>query len=108
MRTDLLPRDGQFYKANLHSHSTLSDGRLCPEELKVTYKMMGYSVFAYTEHTRYHDLRRLDDAEFITLPSYEADLRRAYDRTPFPALQAGPSRNSLQAENLVHEILCSG
>ena len=100
MRVDLLPRDGQFYKGNMHSHSTLSDGMFTPEELKDRYKANGYAVYAYTEHGVYHDLRHLDDADFITLPSYEADLRRAYDRTPFPALQEGPSRNTLQAETI--------
>ena len=29
----LLPRDGQFYRANLHCHSTDSDGHFTPEEL---------------------------------------------------------------------------
>ena len=100
MRVDLLPRDGQFYKGNLHSHSTLSDGAFTPEELKERYKAAGYSVFAYTEHGVYHDLRRLDDADFITLPSYEANIIRDYVRTPFPALVKGPS-TKMQAE-VVH------
>ena len=34
MRKDLLPREGRFYKANLHAHSTVSDGHYTPEELK--------------------------------------------------------------------------
>ncbi len=102
MRQYLLPENCQFYKANLHSHSTLSDGAYPPEELKERYKAAGYSVFAYTEHRNYHDLRaRLDDEEFITLPSYEANVSRDYDHTPFPALQEGPSRSPNQAE-VVH------
>ena len=100
MRVDLLPRDGQFYKGNMHSHSTLSDGAYTVEELKDIYKAAGYSVFAYTEHGVYHDLRHLDDADFITLPSYEANLTRNYDCTPFPALVEGPALN-VQAE-VVH------
>ena len=31
-----------FYKANLHSRSSLSDGSLSPEELKNIYKENGY------------------------------------------------------------------
>ena len=100
MRVDLLPRDGQFYKANMHSHTTLSDGAYTPEELKDIYKQAGYSVFAYTEHGTYHDLRRLDDADFITLPSYEANLRRDYDHTPFPAIYDGPAPNGALAETV--------
>lgn len=90
MRVYLLPQEGQFYKANMHSHSTLSDGHITPSELKNIYKQKGYSVFAYTEHSVYHDLReQLDDKDFITLPSYEAHLERDYARTPFPALVEG-------------------
>ncbi len=74
MKTYLLPKDGQFYKANMHSHSTLSDGAFTPEELKKMYREKGYSVFAYSEHGTFHDLRHLDEADFITLPSYEIDF----------------------------------
>ena len=35
MKKYLLPKDGTFYKANLHCHTTLSDGHLTPEEIKV-------------------------------------------------------------------------
>ena len=100
MRVDLLPRDGQFYRANLHSHSTLSDGMFTVEELKERYKAEGYSVFAYTEHGTYHDLRHLDDAEFITLPSYEANLERNYEITPFPAIQTKERVMPAQAETV--------
>ena len=34
MRKYLISNEGSFYKANLHTHSTVSDGRLTPEELK--------------------------------------------------------------------------
>ena len=99
MRLDLLPRDGQFYKANLHSHSTLSDGHVSPLGLKQVYKKKGYSVFAYTEHSVYHDLReKLDDKDFITLPSYEAHPLRAYETTPFPAICDGPAPTPNEAE----------
>jgi hypothetical protein len=84
----------------MHSHSTLSDGAFTPEELKERYKAAGYSVFAYTEHGKYHDLRHLDDEAFVTLPSYEANLTRNYECTPFPALLEGPATNP-QAE-VVH------
>ena len=99
MRVYLLPQDGQFYKANLHSHSTLSDGHITPSELKEIYKKKGYAVFAYTEHAVYHDLReQLDDADFITLPSYEANVERDYAHTPFPALVEGVPPTPSMAE----------
>ena len=83
MKTYLLPRDGQFYKANMHSHSTLSDGAYTPEELKAMYKEKGYSVFAYSEHAEHHDLRYLDDPDFLTIPSYEIDFRKKDENGSF-------------------------
>ena len=56
MRHDLLPREGKFYKANLHSHSVISDGRLTPEEMRDFYREHGYSVLAIT---RFSDHQRL-------------------------------------------------
>ena len=50
MKKYLLPQNGKFFKANLHSHSTFSDGALTPEEMKNAYKEQGYSIIAYTDH----------------------------------------------------------
>lgn len=68
----LLP--GNMYKANLHCHTTVSDGRLTPREIKELYMSKGYSIVAYTDHRRYvwHD--DLTDGSFLALPSMEADL----------------------------------
>ncbi len=83
MRYDLLPRDGQFYKVNMHSHSTLSDGRQTPEELKAAYLAKGYSAIAFTEHRVLHDLSHLTDEHFVALVSYEVDTYHRYE-PPFP------------------------
>lgn len=37
-RKYLITHEGNFYKANLHSHSTFSDGVLTPEQAKELYK----------------------------------------------------------------------
>lgn len=74
MRTYLLPEGGHFYKVNMHSHSTLSDGRQTPEELKEAYLEMGYSAIAFTEHGELHDLNYLTDERFVAIKSYEIDF----------------------------------
>ena len=45
----LLPKDGNFYKANLHSHTTVSDGRFTPAEAKKIYLEKGYSIVAFSD-----------------------------------------------------------
>ena len=74
MKKHLLPEGGKFYKANLHSHSTVSDGVKTPEELKKMYKAQGYSVFAYTDHDKFIRHNELTDEEFLVINGYEASI----------------------------------
>ncbi len=71
MKKYLLPENGNFYKANLHCHTTVSDGNLTPAEVKAAYKAQGYSVVAYTDHWVMLDHSDLDDESFLTLKGYE-------------------------------------
>ena len=41
---------GRFYRGNLHTHSTRSDGRLEPEEVIGRYRERGYDFLALTDH----------------------------------------------------------
>ncbi|MDZ4766111.1 MAG: CehA/McbA family metallohydrolase [Chloroflexota bacterium] len=43
-------KPGRFYRGNLHTHSTRSDGRLSPEAVCQFYKDMGYDFIALTDH----------------------------------------------------------
>ena len=74
MKKYLLPESGQFYKVNMHSHSTYSDGQQTPEELKEFYKKRGYHAIAYTEHEALFDFTHLNDEDFLALTSYEYAL----------------------------------
>lgn len=73
-RIHLIPREGTFYKANLHCHSTCSDGGLTPEQLKDVYKAAGYQILAYTDHNILNDFRGLGDPDFLVLCGYETDF----------------------------------
>ncbi|MDQ2683259.1 MAG: CehA/McbA family metallohydrolase [Chloroflexota bacterium] len=50
--TSSLPfdRPGRFWKTNLHSHTTRSDGKLTPAELTTIYREQGYHALAITDH----------------------------------------------------------
>lgn len=67
--------DARQLKANLHSHSTLSDGRLTPEELIRAYREAGYSVLAITDHEATYDHSALSTDELLLLTGYEAYIR---------------------------------
>ena len=70
----LIKKEGTFYKANLHAHSTISDGKYTPEELKEFYKNMGYSVLAYTDHDVLIPHNDLTDDKFLALNGYEMEF----------------------------------
>lgn len=78
MKKYLLPENGQFYKANLHCHSTVSDGHLTPEEIKEHYMAHGYSVVAYTDHDIMIPHDELADGHFLPLHGYEMEINEIY------------------------------
>lgn len=75
MRKELFSREGNWYKGNLHSHTTNSDGRLRPKEATALYKQYGYHFMCLSEHDYFTDLREeLDEENFILLPGVEASV----------------------------------
>lgn len=71
----LLSAEKKQYKANLHCHSTRSDGKLTPEELKAAYKERGYDILAITDHCNPCDHTAMSDPDFLMLTGYEAYIR---------------------------------
>src|ERR1700689_2784414 len=41
---------GRFWRGNLHTHSTLSDGGLAPEAVIAAYRRNGYDFLQLSEH----------------------------------------------------------
>ena len=41
---------GQWYRGNLHTHSTRSDGRKTSSEVCASYRRAGYSFISLTDH----------------------------------------------------------
>ena len=75
MKKYLLGGKGNFYKANLHCHTNLSDGHLTPAEVKELYKSRGYSVVAFTDHDALIPHQDLKDADFLPLNGLEISIR---------------------------------
>lgn len=71
----IISKDKPQYKANLHCHSTISDGKLTPEELKRAYRDRGYAILAITDHEVTRDHTALSDKDFLMLTGYEAYIR---------------------------------
>jgi len=74
MKQFLLPENGKFYRANLHCHTVISDGKKTPEEIKEIYKSHGYSVVAYTDHNVQVAHPELRDPDFLPLNGVEYNI----------------------------------
>ncbi len=66
-----LKTDGNWYKGNLHLHSTNSDGRKSPTETAKVYADHGYQFVSFTEHEYYTDNQELNRENFLILPGVE-------------------------------------
>jgi len=64
-------RDGKWYKANLHCHTTLSDGEVSARERVDQYREKGYSVLAITDHHVTNDVSGFSDESFLTISGIE-------------------------------------
>jgi len=90
-------RPGRFWRGNLHTHSTLSDGHRTPEEVCRFYESAGYDFLALTDHFLAHygwplaDTRPFRGEHFTTIIG--AELHPAQDRmelgAPWHILAAG-------------------
>lgn len=83
MKHYLLPEKGRFYKANLHSHSVLSDGHLTAKQMKEEYKKRGYSILAVSDHDFLHRHNELSQDDFLMLTAYEVGIKNEDDSTPY-------------------------
>lgn len=91
MQTLLPPmRKGQYFRGNLHGHSTHSDGEYTPEEVISFYHRLGYDFTCLSDHlwtdtsyaaTSVIDASALCPEGFITIPSAELHCRgKKYDQ----------------------------
>ena len=60
-----------WYKGNLHTHTTLSDGRRTPEETKKAYRAAGYDFMALTDHWRFGAGNEADESGLLILSGAE-------------------------------------
>lgn len=64
--------DKPFFKGNLHCHTTMSDGRLTPEECKAFYRARGYDFLAITDHRKLSEPTHTEDG-MLLLSGMEMD-----------------------------------
>jgi len=83
---------GNFYKGNIHLHSTRSDGTMTPAEVIEAYRSRGYDFVSLTDHflPETHFRKDADPANFITVTDTR-DLRSEGFTTILGAELHGPA-----------------
>jgi hypothetical protein len=77
----LLPQTN-YRKACLHTHSTVSDGKLTPEEVRDAYRAEGYGILALTDHSAMIAHNDLTEPDFLMLTGMEIN----YNAVPYRRL----------------------
>lgn len=76
--TDPYALPGLDRKAQLHGHTTRSDGRCSPEGVVERYRAAGFSFLALTDHEVVTDTSSLSDSEFCVVPGVELTVPRPF------------------------------
>lgn len=64
-------QSGNWYKANLHTHTTTSDGVLSVTDRVEQYRKAGYDILALTDHRTTNDVRGLSDEKMLVISGME-------------------------------------
>ncbi len=75
MKTVWLDGSKPFYKANMHCHTTCSDGKMTPEQVKARYREHGYAIVAFTDHEHIIDQSHLTDDNFLAITACELGIK---------------------------------
>jgi hypothetical protein len=74
MKKHLLPPVDRYFKANLHTHTNISDGMLSREEAKKAYRELGYQILCLTDHNTIVNHSDLNEHDFLMLTGVEIDV----------------------------------
>ncbi len=99
MKKYLISPELNWYRANMHCHSTVSDGYYSPEDIKKAYKDMGYSIVAYTDHEIIRTHNELTDDEFLAITSSEFSIT---DGKPVFEFPDGGYMDAWKARKTIH------
>ena len=66
--------EGKWFKGNIHSHTTVSDGTVDPEKQAADYRAMGYDFLSLTDHNVMLTHSHLSSEDFLMLPGWERDI----------------------------------
>lgn len=104
VRRTLLP-EGSWYKGNLHTHTTCSDGSASPQETAEAYRRAGYAFLAITDHFVYGRHEKLGREDFLLFPGVEFDSTADFGNRSVHLVAVGTPEDSAIEEGCRFEQL---
>lgn len=106
----------RWFKGNLHTHTTLSDGKKTPQDTKAAYRAAGYDFIALTDHWKYGEGDENDPSGLLVLSGTEYDFGGEYSAMGvFHIVGVGMETDPLQTisrastpQQTIDEILSRG
>ena len=89
----ILENRGNWYKGNMHMHTTISDGVLEPVDAINVYRNAGYDFIAITDHRKVGHLWQ--DDKFLILPGVEWDTGDAVRAPVYHILGIGMTKETI-------------
>ena len=80
---------GRWYKGNLHTHTTNSDGRLSLKQIVSSYKEKKYDFLAITDHNKITLIDEYSTSDFLLIKGIEIDCGRSEFGLPYHILGLG-------------------
>jgi len=74
---------GRWYKGNLHTHTSNSDGVLSAQQMAYLYQRSGYDFLSITDHGRLTDVQGLSKPDFLVIPGEEVSVGTTEVNTTF-------------------------
>ncbi|MCW4051177.1 MAG: hypothetical protein NWE89_15750 [Candidatus Bathyarchaeota archaeon] len=81
--------EGEWFKGNVHAHTTKSDGTRTPEQLVEIYKEAEYDFLSITDHSIVVDVGGLGDRGFLLIPGEEICVGRSQAGTLYHLVGLG-------------------
>lgn len=81
----LLSHADRYFKANLHAHSTVTDGKLTVQTVKEAYKEKGYSILCMTDHNVVADHSEMNEPGFLMFTGVEINTSQVGCHNRMPA-----------------------
>jgi hypothetical protein len=98
--------EGQWFRGNLHCHTTESDGRLSPKDAAEFYRSRGYDFLCITDHGKVTHTEGLSTESFLVFPGVETSPAQSRHHIVGMGLhELGPFEKCETAQETIDRII---